>query len=132
MVIDVGSDIMPCLTDQTQFGTALLNLVVNAHNAMPSGGTIRIAAWRRANDDARRMPNLKPCLWLCDRRRHRPGHDRRCVEAGRWTRSSRLRGARAAASARSTVLFGKAAAMSGLKAKSVSARQSTCFSRYGK
>jgi signal transduction histidine kinase len=42
MVIDVGSDIMPCLTDQTQFGTALLNLVVNAHNAMPSGGTLSL------------------------------------------------------------------------------------------
>jgi two-component system, NtrC family, sensor kinase len=65
MVIDVGSDIPSCLTDQTQFDTALLNLVVNARDAMPSGGTIRIATWRCANDDARRMPNLKPGSYAC-------------------------------------------------------------------
>ncbi|MGF7211685.1 signal transduction histidine kinase [Skermanella aerolata] len=65
MVIDVGSDLPPCLTDQTQFDTALLNLVVNARDAMPSGGTIRIATWRCANDDARRMPNLKLGPYAC-------------------------------------------------------------------
>ena len=65
MVIDVGSDVPSCLTDQTQFDTALLNLVVNARDAMPSGGTIRIATWRCANDDARRMPNLKPGPYAC-------------------------------------------------------------------
>src|SRR5688572_11471683 len=65
MVIDAGSDVPSCLTDQTQFDTALLNLVVNARDAMPSGGTIRIATWRCANDDARRMPNLKPGSYAC-------------------------------------------------------------------
>lgn len=65
LVFAGDSDVPPCLTDQTQFDTALLNLVVNARDAMPSGGTIRIATWRCANGDARRMANLKPGSYTC-------------------------------------------------------------------
>jgi len=39
---DLASDIPRCILDRSQFGAALLNLVVNARDAMPHGGEIRI------------------------------------------------------------------------------------------
>jgi len=43
MRFDLDPSLPACWTDQTQFDTALLNLVVNARDAMPTGGTIRIS-----------------------------------------------------------------------------------------
>jgi len=50
--IRVEFDLPPGLdqirADPSQFETAVLNLVVNARDAMPRGGTLRIAAWNTA------------------------------------------------------------------------------------
>lgn len=42
IALDLASDLPRCLVDPPQFNAAILNLVVNARDAMPDGGTIRI------------------------------------------------------------------------------------------
>lgn len=44
--LDLGLDIPHCLIDPTLFDAAVLNLVVNARDAMPNGGEIRIVTER--------------------------------------------------------------------------------------
>jgi len=41
--LDHGSDIWPVRADETQISNAVINLVVNARDAMPEGGTVTIA-----------------------------------------------------------------------------------------
>ncbi len=43
LVCDKGEDLPRCQADQTQFDAALMNLVVNARQAMPGGGRVTIA-----------------------------------------------------------------------------------------
>jgi signal transduction histidine kinase len=43
IALEFASDIPKCLIDQSQFDVAVLNLVVNARDAMPHGGEIRIS-----------------------------------------------------------------------------------------
>jgi len=45
---DFGHELWPVTVDVSEFETALVNLVVNARDAMPSGGTIKIAAYNVA------------------------------------------------------------------------------------
>ncbi len=42
VVLDLAPDLPLCLADRALFDTAVLNLVVNARDAMPSGGEVRI------------------------------------------------------------------------------------------
>ena len=46
----LAPEVWPCRLDRTQFDRALLNLIVNARDAMPDGGEVRIAtanaSWR--------------------------------------------------------------------------------------
>ena len=52
VVLELAPDLPKCLVDPPQFNAAILNLVVNARDAMPAGGTIRIttsAVIRRQN-----------------------------------------------------------------------------------
>jgi len=44
--LNLASDIPECVVDRSQFGLALLNLVVNARDAMPRGGEIQISTQR--------------------------------------------------------------------------------------
>lgn len=44
--LELGSDIPDCLIDPALFDAAVLNLVVNARDAMPNGGEVRIVTER--------------------------------------------------------------------------------------
>jgi signal transduction histidine kinase len=46
IVLSLGSDIPKCLIDPSQFDAAILNLVVNARDAMPNGGELQISTDR--------------------------------------------------------------------------------------
>jgi PAS domain S-box-containing protein len=48
LALDIGRDVWPVTVDISEFETALVNLVINARDAMPMGGTITIAARNRA------------------------------------------------------------------------------------
>ena len=43
VILELASDLPKCLVDPPQFNAAILNLVVNARDAMPEGGVIRIS-----------------------------------------------------------------------------------------
>jgi signal transduction histidine kinase len=47
VVLDLSADIPDCLIDPSQFNAAILNLVINARDAMPNGGEIRISTTHR-------------------------------------------------------------------------------------
>jgi CheY-like chemotaxis protein/anti-sigma regulatory factor (Ser/Thr protein kinase) len=44
LAFDIAKDVWPVTVDVTEFETAMVNLVINARDAMPAGGTIRISA----------------------------------------------------------------------------------------
>ena len=46
VVLELAHDIPNCLIDPSQFDAAVLNLVVNARDAMPQGGEVRISTER--------------------------------------------------------------------------------------
>ena len=43
VILELGPDLPKCLVDPPQFNSAILNLVVNARDAMPTGGNLRIS-----------------------------------------------------------------------------------------
>jgi CheY-like chemotaxis protein len=48
LLIEVDTEAVPAAVDPAQFDNALINLIVNARDAMPEGGEIRIRTGRRA------------------------------------------------------------------------------------
>ena len=80
MVID--DPLWPCHIDPAQLQTALLNLAINARDAMPAGGLLKIEA-RNVTLHEARPPEQSPgriCQRIRDRHRHR--HGRGCSGAG--------------------------------------------------
>jgi len=59
VAIDVSEDLPPAKADPNQLEMALLNLAVNARDAMPEGGTLRISASQEVVRDGHR-PDLQP------------------------------------------------------------------------
>ena len=58
---DLDPHLMPVLADPTQLEVAVLNLAINARDAMPEGGTLTISSRRRRiNDD----PDLEPGTYV--------------------------------------------------------------------
>lgn len=51
LAFDIGRDLWPIKTDVSELETALLNLVINARDAMPDGGTVTIGAHNIALDE---------------------------------------------------------------------------------
>jgi signal transduction histidine kinase len=52
VVLELSSDIPDCLIDPSQFSAAILNLVINARDAMPKGGEVRISTARWVVENA--------------------------------------------------------------------------------
>lgn len=52
LTFDIGRDVWPIKTDVSELETALLNLVINARDAMPDGGTVTIGAHNVTLDGA--------------------------------------------------------------------------------
>lgn len=53
LAFDIERDVWPIKADVSEFETALLNLVINARDAMPDGGTVTIGAHNVVLDDSR-------------------------------------------------------------------------------
>lgn len=58
LTLDLTDRLPPILVDRAQFDAALLNLVINARDAMPDGG--RIAITTTSWTEAAPSPTLKP------------------------------------------------------------------------
>ena len=66
LMVNYDQKLSPVLGDATQLHQVLLNLCVNARDAMPHGGTLTLEAKRREVDaaHARSIPGAKPGLYL--------------------------------------------------------------------
>lgn len=61
--IDLPTELSPVLIDANQLELAILNLVVNARDAMPDGGSVRVTARREAVDED--AGGLAPGFYIC-------------------------------------------------------------------
>ena len=64
LVIQTGSDLPPAWVDPNQLELAILNLVLNARDAMPVGGRLRIAAEYGRAETGVSPPDLSPGNYL--------------------------------------------------------------------
>ena len=64
---DVAADLWPVLGDATQLQQALMNLCINARDAMPGGGVLTLAAANivLSKEAAEKMPGAQPGSYAC-------------------------------------------------------------------
>ncbi len=67
LVLDIADDLLPAVADPNQLEMAILNLSVNACDAMPEGGTLTLGARNaRVSDDARIAPGRYVVVSVAD------------------------------------------------------------------
>ncbi|MDR7331278.1 ATP-binding protein [Roseateles asaccharophilus] len=68
--LDVAPDVRPVLVNSGELELALVNLALNAHDAMPEGGELRLSARNATEADRQGLPQLSPgdyvLLAVCD------------------------------------------------------------------
>jgi signal transduction histidine kinase len=62
VVMDLSPDLPKCLIDASQFNAAILNLVVNARDAMPEGGEVLIGTDRYVAPSGRLAVQAQTCV----------------------------------------------------------------------
>jgi signal transduction histidine kinase/ActR/RegA family two-component response regulator len=65
LVEELAPDLWPAMTDPTQIELVVLNLAINARDAMPLGGQLSIETRNRTADDPQRPPELAPGEYVC-------------------------------------------------------------------
>ena len=82
VTIDLPADLWPVTVDPGEFELALLNIAVNAHDAMPNGGAFSLvgAQYALPRRDRQRRPRRRVCRDHADG--HRDGHAGRGDGAG--------------------------------------------------
>jgi PAS domain S-box-containing protein len=51
LLVDIAPDTWPVTVDVSEFETAILNLVINARDAMPNGGTVNVSVKNASSDE---------------------------------------------------------------------------------
>jgi len=66
LLLDIGDDLPSCRLDRSGFETAILNLAVNARDAMPEGGELHVTAGPRTftAEDVEAQPELRVGDWV--------------------------------------------------------------------
>lgn len=66
LLLDIGDGLPNCRLDRSGFETAILNLVVNARDAMPEGGELHVTACPRTftAEDVEAQPELRAGDWV--------------------------------------------------------------------
>jgi CheY-like chemotaxis protein/two-component sensor histidine kinase len=58
--VALDGDVWPAMTEAGQLELAILNLAINARDAMPAGGKLTISTTKVARGDRSRLPNVDP------------------------------------------------------------------------
>jgi len=69
IILELAPDLPKCLVDPSQFDAAILNLVINARDAMPNGGEVRVSTkplFVKTKNDGPLAPGVYVCVRIKD------------------------------------------------------------------